>query len=136
LGATKCQQCEKTSRDCKCDLPKERNIQDELASAMASYRGAEKVKSISHLTALMAGGGSSEKRCVYDNKLKKWIPRKFEPLPKGNFEWECLSSGSKGTTEFVLDSGSQLNLLPMSEIRDQGIDVNSLPRIDLNVIGV
>ena len=59
LGAIRCQQCEKTSRDCKCDLLKERNIQDELASAMASYRGSEKVKSISHLTALMAGGGSS-----------------------------------------------------------------------------
>ena len=94
------------------------NIQDELASAMAFYRGTEEVKSISHLTALMAGGGSSKKRCVYDNKLKIWIARRFEPLPKGDFEWECLGSGSKGTTEFVLDSGSQLNFLPMSEIRD------------------
>ena len=39
-------------------------------------------------------------------------------------------------TEFVLDSGSQLNLLPMSEIRNQGVDVKSLPRIHLDVTGV
>ena len=98
LVAIKCQQCEETSRNCKCGLPKERNIQDELASAMASYRGTEEVRSIGQLIALMAGGGSSEKRCVYDNKRKMWVPRKFEPLPKGDFEWECLGSGSKGTT--------------------------------------
>ena len=65
-----------------------------------------------------------------------WVPRRFEPLPKGEFEWKCLGSGSKGTTEFVMDSGSQLNILPMSEIRDQGIDVDSLPRIDLDVVGI
>ena len=57
-------------------------------------------------------------------------------MPRAKFEWKCLDSGTQGTTEFVLDSGSQLNLLPMSEIRDQGIDMNSLPRIDLDVIGI
>ena len=64
LKATRCQQCEKTSINCQCNLPKERNIQAELASAMASYGGPEKIRSISHLTALMAGGGTDVNHCV------------------------------------------------------------------------
>ena len=137
LKAVKCQHYEETSIKCQCDLPEERNIQAELTKALETYSGSEKIKSISQLTALMAGAGySTVGHCVYDHKLNKWIPRKFEPLPKSKFEWRCLKSEVRGITEFVLDSGSQLNLLPMSEIRNQGINVNSLPRINLDVIGV
>ena len=136
LGDLKCQNCEKISRNCKCDLPEERNIQEELTLAMDSYKGREKIKSIGQLIAVMAGNGVSDQRCVYDNKRKIWIEKRFEPLPKGGFEWECLDSGTQGETEFVMDSGSQLNILPMSEIRSQGIMVNLLPRIDLDVQGI
>ncbi len=103
---------------------------------MDSYKGREKIKSIGQLIAVMAGNGVSDQRCVYDNKCKIWIEKRFEPLAKGGFEWECLDSGTQGETEFVMDSGSQLNILPMSEIRSQGIDIKSLPEIDLNVQGI
>ena len=86
LGDLQCQRCEKTSRNCKCDLPEERNIQEELTMAMNSYKGREKIKSIGQLIAVMAGSGSSDKRCVYDNKCKVWIPKNFEPLPRGGFQ--------------------------------------------------
>ena len=77
---------------------------------MDSYRGREKIKSIGQLISVMAGNGVSDQRCVYDNIRKIWIEKRFEPLPKGSFEWECLESGTQGETEFVMDSGSQLNI--------------------------
>ncbi len=86
LGDLICQNCEKTSRNCKCDLPEERNIQRELTLAMDSYKGREKIKSIGQLIAVMAGSGVSDQRCVYNNKRKIWIEKRFEPLPKCSFE--------------------------------------------------
>ena len=136
LTNLRCQNCEETSRNCRCDLPKERDIQTELTLAMGSYKGKEKIKSIGQLISVMNGNGISDQRCVFDNKLKKWVEKRFEPLPTGIFEWECLNSGTLGETEFVMDSGSQLNILPMSEIRSQGIKVSLLPQIDLDVQGI
>ena len=93
-----------------------------------------KIKSISHLTTLMAG--SDEGHCTYDPKRQRWIPGRFAPSPKGIFDWENINGSGKGKTEFILDSGSQLNLIPMGDIKKQGVDISSLPQINLNVTGV
>ena len=57
-------------------------------------------------------------------------------MPKGIFDWENINGSGKGNTEFILDSGSQLNLIPMRDIKNQGVDINNLPQINLNVTGV
>ena len=94
-----------------------------------------KITSINQLAALMAGSGT-DGHCTYDPIRRKWIPGKFIPSPKGVFDWENINGSGKVQTEFILDSGSQLNLIPMSDIRKQGVDINSLPQINLNVTGV
>ena len=83
----------------------------------------------------MAGSGA-DGYCIYDPIKKKWIPGRFIPSPKGVFDWENINGSGNGKTEFILDSGSQLNLIPMRDIRKQGVDINSLPQINLNVTGV
>ena len=83
----------------------------------------------------MAGSGP-EGHYIYDHKTESWVPKNFETLPGADFEWECLASKKRGMTEFILDSGSQLNLLPLEEIDTQGINVRNIHRIHLNVAGV
>ena len=83
----------------------------------------------------MAGSGP-EGHCIYDHKTESWVPINIEPLPRADYEWECLDSKKRGVTEFILDSGSQLNLLPLEEVDTQGINVRNLPRIHLNGAGV
>ena len=134
-----CDDCGLPYTKCKCDLKKDLNVQKVIQKVLKKYEKNEKVnmvriKSISHLTTLMAG--STEGHCTYDPKMKRWIPGKFTPSPKGIFDWENLNGSGKGKTEFILDSGSQLNLIPMKNIRKQGVDIESLPQINLNVTGV
>ena len=52
------------------------------------------------------------------------------------FDRESINVEGKGSTEFILDSGSQLNLIPMKELRKQGIKVEDLPQIKLNVLSL
>ena len=66
----------------------------------------------------MAGTGQ-DGHCTYDPKKKKWIPGRFIPSPKGDFDWENINGSGKGKTEFILDSGSQLNLIPMNDIKNK-----------------
>ena len=55
-------------------------------------------------------------------------------LEKGVFDWESINAEGKGSTEFILDSVSQLNLIPMRELRNQGVNIENLPQINLNVL--
>ena len=135
-----CEVCEKPYTKCDCGLKKDLNIEEVLEEALKEYEGDEelnkiKIISINQLVALMAGTGA-DGHCTYDPIKMKWIPGRFIPSPKGVFNWENINESGKGKTEFILDSGSQLNLIPMRDKRKQGVDIKSLPQINLNVTGV
>ena len=135
-----CEKCKKPSINCDCELKKEIDIKEVLEKALGKYEEDEelskiKITSIDHLAALMAGSGT-DVHCTYDPEKEIWIPGKFTPSPKGMFDWENINGVGKGKTEFILDSGSQLNLIPMRELKKQGVNINSLPQINLNITGV
>ena len=89
-----CEECEEPYTKCKCGLKKDLNVEEVLEKILKEYEDDEEVnmieiKSISQLTALMAGTGL-DGHCTYDPKKKKWIPGRFIPSPKGDFDWENL----------------------------------------------
>ena len=66
-------------------------IQKVLSTALEKYENDKdlrkiRIKSISHLTALMAGSGT-DGHCTYDHEKEQWIPGEFIPSPKGMFDW-------------------------------------------------
>ena len=116
-----CEKCEKPNMECVCGLKEDLNIEQVMEKAPKEYEDDEelskiKITSINQLAALMAGSGTVG-HCTYDPVKKKWIPGKFIPSPKGVFDWENINASGKGKTEFILDSGSQFNLIPMRDIR-------------------
>ena len=118
-----CTGCKKPSIRCECGLREEEAIQENLRVALKKYEDNKdlitvKIKLINQLTALMAGTGP-EGHCTYDQDKKQWIPGGFFPSPKGTFDWECIEINKKRNIEFILDSVSQLNLVPMKELRKQ-----------------
>ena len=135
-----CDDCKKPNINCECGLKEELTIQEVLNTALEEYENDKelskiKITSINQLAALMAGSGT-DGHCTYDHEKKLWIPGKFIPSPKGTFDWESINGNGKGSTEFILDSGSQLNLIPMRDLRNQGVNIENLPQINLNVTGV
>ena len=135
-----CEDCKKPNINCDCGLKEEMNIKEVMETALKKYENDKelskiKITSINQLAALMAGSGT-DGHCTYDHEKKIWTPGKFIPSPKGIFDWENINGTGKSNTEFILDSGSQLNLIPMRDLKKQGVDINSLPQINLNVTGV
>ena len=70
----------------------------------------------------------------YENQ--EWITRPFEPLPKGYFRWKKENQLKQGRVGFILDTGSQLNIMNTKDATSGGIDVESLPDIELHIMGV
>ena len=118
----------------------EEPLQEILKEALENYERNKKlkkvkIKSISHLATLMVGSGD-EGHCIYNQRTKQWAPGTFLPSPKGIFDWNNLNGQGGGNTEFILDSGSQLNMIPMKELRKQGVIIEDLPEITLNMTGI
>ena len=76
-----CEECKEPYTKCKCGLKPDLNVEEVLEKILKEYEDDEEVnmieiKSISQLTALMAGSGV-DGHCTYDPKKEKWIPGRF-----------------------------------------------------------
>ena len=60
----------------------------------------------------------------------------FATQPRAKFEWECLNMGTIRTSNFILDSGSQLNMLKFEEVEKLGFKLEDLNTIYLQVNGI
>ena len=102
-----------------------------LENALQSYKGERRVKSVTELLSLVAGVSINPTvgSCSYDADTDKWIESGFAPQPRGEFEWTCLEKGTVGSSIFVLDSGSQLNMLKFEEVERLGIKLEGLNTI-------
>ena len=138
-----CTRCKEPGVKCGCD---EEEIYGEtlhrakttLELALQSYKGERRVNSVTELLSLVAGVAINPTvgSCSYDVDSDKWIESGFAPQPRGEFEWTCLETGTSGSTNFVLDSGSQLNMLKFEEVEKIGIKLEDLNTIFLTVNGI
>ena len=74
--------------------------------------------------------------CSYDSDTDTWVERGFADQPRANFEWECLSTGTLGISDFILDSGSQLNMLKFEEEEKMGFKLEDPNTIYLQGNGI
>ena len=72
-------------------------------------------------------------RCVYDDENQEWISKPFEPLPRGFFKWKQEDQLKQGRVGFILDTGSQLNILNTADATKNGIHTETLPDIELHI---
>ena len=134
-----CIRCKKPGIQCDCGVDEEvlPRAKTALEEALQSYKVEHKIESVTELLSLMAGVVDPTKcSCIYDSRTHTWVEKGFAPAPRAKFEWECLEKGTVGTTSFILDSGSQLNMLKFTEAMRLGVNVEELSRIYLRVNGI
>ena len=108
-----------------------------LEIALQSYKDERQINSVTELLSLVAGVVDPNiGSCSYDPVTNEWVESGFAPQPKGDFEWECIETGTSGSTSFVLDSGSHLNMLKFEEVEKLGIKLEDLNTIYQTVNGI
>ena len=72
------------------------------------------------------------KRYIYNNENQKWEPREFKALPTNWFTWWTKDTQederNHRRTNFILDTGSKINLMNQREAETKGINMNTLKK--------